>query len=71
MINRTTYGNEKLLTTEEIAVRLKVSLNTVHNRRWQEKSGCPLFKVGRRVYALETTFWKWVVEKGMLNERSN
>jgi len=71
VINRTIDGNQRLLTTDEIAERLKVSLNTVQNRRWQKRSGCPLFKVGKRIYTLETTFWKWVADKGMLNERSN
>ena len=71
MAKGTESNNAKLLTTEEIAEILKVSLNTVQNRGWQKRSGCPMFKVGKRIYTLEATFWKWVTEKRMLNERAD
>ena len=58
--------NKRLLTAEEIAHILKVALNTVHNRDWQKRTGCPMIKIGKRIYALEATFWKWVHERGML-----
>ena len=60
-----TENNGRLLTTDEIAGILKVSLNTVQSREWREKNGCPIFRIGKRTYALETTFWRWVNSKGM------
>ena len=57
-------GN-RLLTAEEIAAILKISLNTVHNRDWQKRNRCPLVKIGKRTYAVETVFWKWVNDRGM------
>ena len=64
--------NDRLLATKEIAAILKVTLNTVQNRGWRKRNGCPLFRIGRRTYALETRFWKWVNEKGMIiNDNSN
>ena len=58
---------KRLLTVEEIASILKISLNTVHNKTWQKRNGCPLLKIGRRNYAMESAFWKWVNEKGMIS----
>ena len=63
----TESDNDRLLATKEIATILKVTLNTVKNRKWRKRNGCPLFRIGRRTYALETRFWKWVNEKGMIN----
>lgn len=68
MINRTTYANERLLTTEEMAAILKIAVNTVHSRVWQKRNGCPLIKIGKRSYAVETTFWKWVGERGLIKD---
>ena len=65
MAKRTENNIARLLTTEEISEILKVSLNTVQKRDWRKQNGCPLFRIGKRTYALETTFWEWVHEKGM------
>ena len=65
MAKETEKNKARLLTTEEIAEILKVSLNTVQTRNWRKRNGCPLFRIGKRTYAVETTFWKWVYEKGM------
>lgn len=51
-------GSEVLMV-EDVARILNIAKNTIHNRRWQEKSGCPLFKRGKRRYALAPEFWKW------------
>ncbi len=48
-----------ILMVEDIAQILRISQNTIHSRRWQEKSGCPLFKKGKRLYAIATEFWRW------------
>lgn len=64
-------GNQ-LLTAEDIAAILKISLNTVHNREWQKRSRCPLMKIGRRTYVLQASFWNWVQERGMVkNEQTS
>ena len=49
----------EVLKVEDIARILNIAKNTIHSRRWQEKSGCPLFKRGKRRYALAPEFWKW------------
>jgi hypothetical protein len=60
-------GN-RLLTAEEIAAILKISLNTVHSKDWQNRNRCPLIKIGKRTYVLESAFWKWVSERGMMTD---
>ena len=67
MFERTTSNNARLLTPKEMAAILKISTNTVHNREWRRRNGCPIIKIGKRAYAMETFFWKWVHEKGMMN----
>ena len=65
MAKETESNGARLLATKEIAEILKVSLNTVQNRKWRKRNGCPLFRIGRRTYALETRFWKWINDRGM------
>lgn len=60
-------ADKRLLTPEDIAAILKISLNTVHNKAWQRRNGCPLIKIGKRIYSLESVFWKWVNERGMID----
>ena len=62
----TESDDARLLTTEEISGILKVSLNTVQNRVWRKRNGCPLFKIGKRTYVFKAVFWNWVHEKGMI-----
>lgn len=50
---------EKILTVEEIAELLRIAPNTIHSRRWQTGSGCPLIKQGKRLYSIHSDFWKW------------
>ena len=65
MAKGTENDDARLLTTEEVASILKVSLNTVQNREWRKRNGCPLFRIGKRTYVLEAKFWKWVNDRGM------
>lgn len=58
-------GSTRLLTSEEIAAILKISLNTVHSREWQKRNRCPLIKIGKRRYSVEVAFWRWVKDRGM------
>ncbi len=66
MAKGTESDDARLLTTEEISAILKVSLNTVQNRVWRKRNGCPLFKIGKRTYVFKAVFWNWVHEKGMI-----
>jgi hypothetical protein len=50
---------QDLLTVPQIAAILKIKENTIHGRRWQKLSGCPLVKIGKRLYAIAAEFWKW------------
>lgn len=68
MAKGTESDDARLLTTEEIAAILKVSLNTVQNRGWRKRNGCPLFRIGKRTYALKAIFWRWIGERGMIHD---
>lgn len=50
--------NRRILTVEEVAEILKIKRNTVHNKKWQERTGCSFDKVGKRNYIEEDKFWK-------------
>ncbi len=50
---------KEVLKVEDIAQILGIEENTIHSRRWQEKSGCPLIKIGKRLYAIASEFWRW------------
>jgi len=49
----------EVMLVEDISKVLRIAKNTIHSRRWQEKSGCPLIKRGKRLYAFAPEFWKW------------
>jgi len=53
---------EQILTVEEIAKILHIAPNTIHSRRWQERTRCPLVKKGKRRLAAASDFWKWFKE---------
>lgn len=48
-----------LLTVEQIAQILKIKPGTIHSKDWQERTGCPLKKVGKRNYSEQSEFWSW------------
>ena len=51
--------DKEILTVEDIANILHVKPNTIHSKRWKEKTGCPLNKHGKRLLAHAPEFWKW------------
>jgi len=57
--------DNKLITIEEMADVLRVRPNTLHSKEWRRVNGCPLFRIGRRVYAFRAGFWKWVEQRGV------
>lgn len=50
---------EEFMLVEDIAKVLRIKPNTIHSKRWQEKSGCPLIKRGKRLYFSSQDFWNW------------
>ena len=51
---------QDVLTVEQVSDILGISRNTVQRKGWREKTGCPLRKIGRRLYALSSEFYKWL-----------
>jgi len=47
------------LTVEQLGQAFNLAPNTIHNRKWQERTGCPLIKIGKRLYAFVEEFWVW------------
>lgn len=52
--------SQDVLTVEQVAEILGISRNTVQRRAWREMTGCPLRKIGKRLYALADEFQKWM-----------
>ena len=53
---------QDVLTVEQVAEILQISSNTIQRKNWREKTGCPLRKKGKRLYALVNEFFKWLGE---------
>lgn len=51
---------QDILTVEQISELLGISRNTIQRRCWREKTGCPLRKIGKRLYVLAVEFNKWM-----------
>lgn len=51
--------NKEIFLVEDIAEILHIKPNTIHSKRWQNKSGCPLIKKGKRLMLMKDDFWKW------------
>jgi uncharacterized protein YjcR len=51
---------QDVLTVEEIAEILGVSRNTIQRKNWRDRTGCPVRKIGKRLYALATEFHRWL-----------
>jgi len=51
---------QDVLTVEEISDILGVSRNTIQRKGWRNRTGCPVRKVGKRLYALTAEFNKWM-----------
>ena len=54
--------NAEVLTIEKMAEILQIKPNTMHNKKWQKRTQCPLIKIGKRLYAIAEEFWKWIKE---------
>ena len=51
---------QDILNVEEIAEILGVSRNTIQRKSWRDRTGCPVRKIGKRLYALAAEFYKWM-----------
>lgn len=54
-----TVMDKPILFVEDIAKILGISINTIQSKNWQKRSGCPLYKRGKRLTSLSSEFWKW------------
>lgn len=51
---------QDLLTVEQVAEILEISQNTIQRRSWRVKTGCPLRKIGKKLYAVVQEFDRWL-----------
>jgi len=51
---------QDILTVEKVSEILGISRNTVQRRDWRDRTGCPLRKIGKRLYVLDAEFARWV-----------
>ncbi len=51
---------QDVLTVEQVSEILGISRNTIQRRDWREKTGCPLRKIGKRLYTLVDEFHRWM-----------
>jgi hypothetical protein len=56
-----------LLTVEQIAETLGIETSTIHSKKWQQRTGCPLRKIGRRLYCITSEFNIWLEDYTKLN----
>jgi len=49
-----------LLTTDQIAEILKIKRTTIHSKEWQQRTGCPLKRIGKRNYSKSEEFYNWL-----------
>lgn len=54
------------LNAEQMASILGIKPRTMHDRKWQVRTGCPLKKVGRRLLAIEWEFHGWLTDQKKL-----
>ena len=53
-------NGKKLLFVEDIADLFKISEDTVRRKEWRDKTGIPLFKVGKRLCGLPEEIEEWL-----------
>jgi len=55
---------EDVLTVEQVSSILGINRNTIQRKSWREQTGCPLRKIGKRLYCHALDFQKWVRGNG-------
>jgi hypothetical protein len=56
----------KIITLNQMSEILMIKPATMHSKKWQKKSGCPLRKVGRKLFAMEQEFNDWLSDERKL-----
>ena len=51
---------QDILTTEQMAEILQLSINTLQHKAWRERTGCPIRKIGKKLYSIKQDFEKWL-----------
>jgi len=52
-------GEGDILFSEDITRLFRISPNTLRRKKWREKTGIPLHKVGKRLCGLKSEIEKW------------
>lgn len=55
---------QDIMTVEDISNVLGISKNTIQRRSWRKQTGCPLRKIGKRLYSQTVDFQKWLRGNG-------
>lgn len=53
---------QEVLTVENVAKILKIHHSTIQRKEWRKRTGCPLRKKGKRLYATDKEFYAWLKE---------
>ena len=53
-------NKDDVMFVDEMAEMLGINKNTLQRRAWRAKTGCPLRKIGKRLFALRSEFEKWL-----------
>ena len=53
---------DKILFVDDIARLFRISPNTIRRKKWREKAGIPLRKVGKRLSGTKSEIAKWFKE---------
>lgn len=52
--------DNEMLLCEDIARLLHISANTVRRREWRMRTGIPMRRIGKRLYAMRSEVEKWI-----------
>lgn len=50
---------DDLMVIEDIAPILHLEKATIRGNKWKQRTGCPLFRQGKRLFAYRAEFDKW------------
>jgi len=56
---------EDIYTAQEVADILGIAVATLYDKRWREQSGCPLFRQGKRLFAIKKDFDEWYQKRAV------
>ena len=50
---------EDIMTAQEICEILGIEANTLYGHRYRDRTGIPVYKVGKYLFANRTAFFNW------------